>query len=47
MASGAVVPVMKAFVCEIPLRWGDMDATPQAFHMGRLAPWRPVRWRES
>ena len=23
---------MKEFVCEVPLRWGDMDATPQAFH---------------
>jgi hypothetical protein len=33
---------MKEFICEIPLRWGDMDATPQAFHIVRLAPWRPV-----
>jgi len=44
MASGEMVQRMKEFVCEIPLRLGDMDATPQAFHMGRLAPWRPGRW---
>ena len=31
---------MKDFVPEVPLRWGDMDATPQAFHMVRAAPWR-------
>jgi hypothetical protein len=23
---------MKEFILEVPLRWGDMDATPQAFH---------------
>ena len=33
---------MKEFNLEVPLRWGDMDATPQAFHMLRCAPWRPV-----
>ena len=22
---------MKEFLCRAPLRWGDMDATPQAF----------------
>ncbi len=43
MASGEEVGVVREFQIEIPLRRGDMDATPQAFHMGRLAPWRPGR----
>jgi hypothetical protein len=34
---------MREFNLEVPLRWGDMDATPQAFHIARRAPWRPVR----
>jgi hypothetical protein len=34
---------VKEFVIEIPLRWGDMDATPQAFYTLRLSPWRPGR----
>ena len=33
---------MREFVFEMPLRWGDMDATPQAFHTCREA-WRPAR----
>jgi hypothetical protein len=34
---------MKVFNLEMPRRWGDMDATPQAFLFGRHAPGRPVR----
>jgi hypothetical protein len=33
---------MKEFLLEVPLRWGDMDATPQAFHELRPGPWRPA-----
>jgi len=33
---------MKEFNVEVPLRWGDMDATPQAFHMLSLWTWRPA-----
>jgi hypothetical protein len=33
---------VKDFVIEVPLRWGDMDATPLAFLERRSAPWRPV-----
>lgn len=32
---------MKEFHLEVPLRWGELDATPQAFLFGRLAPWHP------
>jgi len=38
---------MKEFVVEVPLRWGDMDATPQAFQISRFATWRPVRQRRA
>jgi hypothetical protein len=31
---------MKDFLFEVPLGRGDMDATPQAFHERRFAPWR-------
>jgi hypothetical protein len=34
---------MTEFALEVPLRWGDMDATPQAFYMLRRVPWRPGR----
>jgi hypothetical protein len=43
MASGTSYDSMKEFVIEVPLRWGDMDATPQAFWELRSAPWRPGR----
>ncbi len=43
MASRTGRASVKDFVLEVPLRWGDMDATPQAFHMRRFAPWRPGR----
>jgi hypothetical protein len=26
---------MNDFLFKVPLRWGDMDATPQAFHIER------------
>jgi hypothetical protein len=41
MASGRAVRSMKEFDLEVPLRWGDMDATPQAFPFRRCAPWHP------
>jgi len=34
---------MKEFILEVSLRWSDMDAMPQAFHMLRFEPWRPGR----
>ena len=34
---------MKEFVIEVPLRWVDVDATPEAFYILRCAPWRPAR----
>jgi hypothetical protein len=34
---------MKEFILEVPLRWGDMDATPPAFQRLRSAQWRPGR----
>lgn len=37
---------MKDFVLEVPLRWGEMDGTPQAFHMMRCTPWRPGSERQ-
>ena len=40
MASSEDLAVVKDFVVEVPLRWGDMDATPQAFPELRSAPWR-------
>jgi hypothetical protein len=43
MASGENWISMKEFTLEGPLRWGDMDATPQAFQNRRPAPWRPGR----
>ena len=37
---------MKAFVLEVTSKSGDMDATLQAFHIERRAPWRPGRSRQ-
>jgi hypothetical protein len=46
MASGEDFAAVKEFVLEVPLHWGDMDVTPQAFHIMQLMPWRPTRsWR--
>ncbi len=42
MASDGDHANVKEFVLEVPLRWGDMDVTPQAFPMMQPLPWRPM-----
>jgi acyl-CoA thioester hydrolase len=46
MASGEMVQRMKEFVCEIPLRWGDMDAMAHLNNVQyfRLMEEARIRW---